>query len=649
MHALLCVLFFLVACTSSSPKPPSSQPVPPVPPAPKIDGGDVAFTQGMPSVDSMFFTDGGQLVTASFGELTVIDPIARKQLAAASLSSPRASNPRSRPGVGEGLYWEVRESLWAWDEGTILAVARLSAEGDAVTGLSVWRPASGLPVAIPAPPGQLCEPLAISPDRKALVARIDTSNRGCGPYQTGARVFSIATREPLSPPLELGLTRAAAFSRDGRYVAVGGQDSVQIMDLPARELIAKVPLRHGVSALAVHPSGAMIAWTNSEGQLESWSLDDRRLVARGAGAGIAFSPDGRFVVTYREGNIVQLDATTFEPLGAPLQGVHGAFVEAIAFSDDGALLAVATQHQLRIWQLAPSRVEASLEVGWLQQLRPLPLPQPRPFPPFERGGRLAGRVLVSDRPVANAVITLEPHHQEYDDARALPKLTARTKADGSYELEHVPEITWSMLVEAPGATRSGYVLGMREQKAHQVEVRLDPAVTIRAQVVGPKGATAKGVRVFHRATYGTEELDFAADATGRFVIDHLRPGGTYALTARRPDGAVRSKVFDIGKPGPIEVTLRLAAPADPSVVHFLVKDESGQPVAGAEVSVENQAAKTDTSGKTSIDVDTSVTGPKRLRAHTVKRLGAVTALTAEPQLIDIPQAKPVVFVVRSRD
>jgi hypothetical protein len=438
--------------------------------------------------------------------------------------------------------------------------------------------------------------------------------------------------------MELGFTRRAAFSRDGRLVAAGGKRSVQVMDLRERKVIARLPIKHELTALAFHPRTSTVAWTNDDGELESWAIGDSAPVSRGRGQGIAFSPDGRLAATNRDGRVVLLDATTFDILGAPLEGVRGTSTDVISFSEDGTQLAVAISGtQIGVWQLEPRGAVLS-ESGWLQRLRPLPTPAPKPFPRIDRDGRLEGRVLVGGKPVANAVVTLEPHHQEYEDARALPRLTTRTKSDGSYLFENVPTITWQQLVRAPGATIGGYIYPMREQKAHKTDVRLDPAVTIHGKVVGPDNAPVRGAAVFHAATYSADELELVTDANGRFVIDHLRPSRTYAISVRRADGAVRSKTFDISKPGPIDTTLKLAAANDPDVVHFIVVDKAGAPVAGARVMVEMQAGKADASGKASIDVDTSVSGGKGLRAQVVNK---ETYPISEATRIDVPQPTPV--------
>jgi hypothetical protein len=82
---------------------------------------------------------------------------------------------------------------------------------------------------------------------------------------------------------------------------------------------------------------------------------------------------------------------------------------------------------------------------------------------------------------------------------------------------------------------------------------------------------------------------------------------------RPPDGAVRSRTLDHRKAGTLEVTLVLANPGDPNVLHVRVVDRGGEPVAGATASIEGLSNKTDGQGLTSLDYDTAVPGATFVR------------------------------------
>jgi len=180
---------------------------------------------------------------------------------------------------------------------------------------------------------------------------------------------------------------------------------------------------------------------------------------------------------------------------------------------------------------------------------------------------------------------------------------------------------------------------------------IDPSapeeITVVGRVLGPDGHVAHDVHVYSPplGDAGVVELDVAVDADGRFAIPHLHtdsgPVGTYWITARRADGAVRSRNLDISKPGTICVELKLAAATDPGLVHVVVLDLAGAPVPGAHVTLEQQPAKTDARGETTIDYDASTTGSKNLRLRVNRSSGWARGMVT----IDVPRAVPVTIQV----
>lgn len=129
------------------------------------------------------------------------------------------------------------------------------------------------------------------------------------------------------------------------------------------------------------------------------------------------------------------------------------------------------------------------------------------------------------------------------------------------------------------------------------------------------------MRVYHPPfrDLAVHEVDVEVDAHGRFAVPPLRAGsgpvGPYWITARRADGAVRSQKIDISKPGVICVELKLVPATDPTVLHVVVVDMAGARVPGAHVTLEDQPAKTDAHGETSLDYDASPPGSRHLRVN----------------------------------
>ena len=103
----------------------------------------------------------------------------------------------------------------------------------------------------------------------------------------------------------------------------------------------------------------------------------------------------------------------------------------------------------------------------------------------------------------------------------------------------------------PGDITGGYVFDMRGKRVHQLDVSLDPAVTIRGTVLGPDHRPAKGVEVFHPPDpgYGGVALDTlyhyddAGELTatvGSTIAASCGSSGSVANT-KLPTGSTRSR------------------------------------------------------------------------------------------------------------
>lgn len=146
------------------------------------------------------------------------------------------------------------------------------------------------------------------------------------------------------PPREAGRLEAGvwstslAFSPDGRRLAAAGRDgAVQVWDLPAAGEAGGAPVlrfqahRKGANAVRFSPDGALLASAGNDGMARLWDLDA----------------------------LLQEGGAEPEP---QIEMIGGAFaVPAIAFTPDGAGLAIANANVVRLRELASGRFMQTLQ------------------------------------------------------------------------------------------------------------------------------------------------------------------------------------------------------------------------------------------------------------------------------------------------
>jgi WD40 repeat protein len=154
---------------------------------------------------------------------------------------------------------------------------------------------------------------------------------------------------------------ALAFSPDGLMLASGDPDeNVSLWDLQKKAVLSTLyagvkPFpgeRHPLlTALAFSPDGRYLATGTREGEgLKVWDLKTRKEVfrLRGRGKYLAYSPDGKWLVSAANKRVFLTNAITGE-LHPGLNG-HQATMETLKYSPDGAaLVSQGSDHAISLW------------------------------------------------------------------------------------------------------------------------------------------------------------------------------------------------------------------------------------------------------------------------------------------------------------
>jgi hypothetical protein len=248
------------------------------------------------------------------------------------------------------------DSLAFRPDGRTLIVSSSHSQREKITGhLTWWDLARRRPVRRLDFPFFLF--MRLSPDGKILVT-------GSGEqYDHHVKIRDAETGKELASLLADDFPGAPAFSPDSKLLAVGGGSrlkwGIRIWDLKTRKQLASYGVK-GVRDLAFSPDGTILASGHDapwQGQglllylLKKPKKGSQFQALLGDAFFLAFTRDGKYLLTTRIGQVSVLDAETGKVIKR--LPAHGAKILDMALSRDGRLLATAggSDETVRLWRL----------------------------------------------------------------------------------------------------------------------------------------------------------------------------------------------------------------------------------------------------------------------------------------------------------
>ncbi|GLZ29198.1 hypothetical protein Lesp02_13880 [Lentzea sp. NBRC 105346] len=196
--------------------------------------------------------------------------------------------------------------------------------------------------------------LAFSPDGRTLAVADET------------HAISLVTDTAVAFPGPDVLVRGLAFTADGTRLALGGNDGViRIMDVPARQEIARLTQPNRVRDVAFSRDGSLLASSSSAGRAYLWHqpLSNPTGHATELQGIYAHPPSGLVATTASLDPTVRLWRTDWQKLTplATLTG-HTDSVHAVAFHPSGSTAATASRDRtVRLWDVESSSPLAVLD------------------------------------------------------------------------------------------------------------------------------------------------------------------------------------------------------------------------------------------------------------------------------------------------
>ncbi|WP_143445991.1 WD40 repeat domain-containing serine/threonine protein kinase [Kibdelosporangium aridum] len=304
----------------------------------------IQLTGHKEEVTSVAFSPDGKLLASADGELSEV-PTARLWDAATGQLLATLTGP---PGPGGGSVSAVAFS----PDGKLLA----GGGNHLHDSTRLWNVADRQLVGPLADSGSIMKHLAFSPDGKTVAG---ATHRG------GAKLWDVATRQ-----VKIGLpdhngNRNLVFSPDGSLIAYAGKgtkEKARIVEVASGRTVRSIEDATG-SDIAFSPDGKKLAvpdadGTNSvrvydmaTGESTPWFDKNDEIIIDS----VAYSPDGKTVAAWGQGNTIQLWDVATRRIRAVLIGSAGN-VNTVVFDPTGTRIASGGDDKtIRIWKLSPSK------------------------------------------------------------------------------------------------------------------------------------------------------------------------------------------------------------------------------------------------------------------------------------------------------